>query len=157
VLTMPGDRRDEDIAEVAGLAAGLFDHYILKRDDHPRGRSHDEVPRLIEAGLLRHGVGPERISLIVDEQQAVQAALEMAQPNDLLLVFGDNITRCWKQIIYFGRDPAGIAATAAAALPETAPPDDLPSLGDFGQLPEGAQLIRDERGVRLAREPEEAD
>jgi cyanophycin synthetase len=157
VLTMPGDRRDEDIAEVAGIAAGLFDHYILKRDDHPRGRSHDEVPRLIEAGLLRHGVGPERISLIVDEQQAVEAALEMAQPNDLLLVFGDNITRCWKQIIYFGRDPAGIAAAAAAALPEAAPPDDLPHLGDFGQLPEGAQLIRDERGVRLAREPEEAD
>jgi cyanophycin synthetase len=157
VLTMPGDRRDEDIAEVAGIAAGLFDHYILKRDDHPRGRSHDEVPRLIEAGLLRHGVGPERISLIVDEQQAVEAALEMAQPNDLLLVFGDNITRCWKQIIYFGRDPAAIAAAAAAALPEAAPPDDLPPLGDFGPLPEGAQLIRDERGVRLAREPEEAD
>jgi cyanophycin synthetase len=157
VLTMPGDRRDEDIAEVAGITAGLFDHYLLKRDDHPRGRGHDEVPRLIEAGLLKHGVGPERITVIVDEQQAVQTALEMAQPNDLLLVFGDNISRCWKQIIYFGRDPSGIAAAATAALPEAALPDDLPPLVDLGQLPEGVQLIRDERGVRLAREPEEAD
>jgi cyanophycin synthetase len=87
----------------------------------------------------------------------VQTALEMAQPNDLLLVFGDNISRCWKQIIYFGRDPSGIAAAATAALPEAAPPDDLPPLVDLGQLPEGVQLIRDERGVRLAREPEEAD
>jgi hypothetical protein len=37
------------------------------------------------------------------------------------------------------------------------PPDELPPLDDFGQMSEGAALIRDERGVRLAREPEEAD
>ena len=30
----------------------------------------------------------------------------MAEPNDLVLIFADNVTRCWKQIIYFGRDPS---------------------------------------------------
>jgi hypothetical protein len=37
------------------------------------------------------------------------------------------------------------------------PPDDLPPLDDLGRLPLGGNLIRDERGVRLARDPEEAD
>ena len=82
----------------------------------------------------------------------------MAQPNDLLLIFGDNITRCWKQIIYFGRDPAaGEPVSPTKPAEPVAPPDDLPPLGEFVQLTDGAQLIRDERGVRLAREPEEAD
>jgi cyanophycin synthetase len=145
VLTMPGDRRDEDIADVAAIAAGHF------------GRKPDEVPKLLEAGLLAHGVEPAQITRMDDEPAAVQAALELAQPNDLLLIFGDNITRCWKQIIYFGRDPAAGDPGGPAKAAEPVAPDDLPPLGDFAQMPDGAQLIRDERGVRLARDPEEAD
>lgn len=157
VLTMPGDRRDADIEEVAGIAAGVFDRYILRRDDHPRGRGHDEVPRLIERTLLAKGVAPEAIRVIVDEQEAVQTALETAEPNDLVLIFGDNVTRCWKQIIYFGRDRTTVGEEAAAAPAEPPPPEHLPVLDDLAELPGGARLIKDERGVRLAREPEEAD
>ena len=156
-LTMPGDRRDEDIAEVAKIAAETrFDHYVVKRDDNPRGRKPDEVPKLLEAGLLANGVTPAQITMIQDEQEAVQGIMGMAEPNDLVLIFADNVTRCWKQIIYFGRDPAAVAA-APSAPAEPLPPDDLPPLEDLGQLPAGATLIRDERGVRLARDPEESD
>ena len=38
VITLPGDRRDEDIAEIGRIAAGTFDHYICRRDDNLRGR-----------------------------------------------------------------------------------------------------------------------
>ena len=156
-LTMPGDRRDQDITEGAAIAAAArFDRYVVKRDDNPRGRTPDEVPKLLEAGLIAGGVAPGLITIIPDEQAAVQAILEMAEPNDLVLVFADNVTRCWKQIIYFGRDPSATTPTPTATA-EPAPPDDLPPLADLGHLPLGATLIRDERGVRLAREPEEAD
>ena len=66
--------RDEDIAEVAKIAAETrFDHYVVKRDDNPRGRKPDEVPKLLEAGLLANGVTPAQITMIQDEQEAVQA------------------------------------------------------------------------------------
>ena len=29
----------------------------------------------------------------------------MAEPEDLVIIFGDDIARCWKQIIYFNRTP----------------------------------------------------
>ena len=45
------------VQQVASIAAGDFDHYILKRDDNPRGRKPDEVPKLLEAGLLAGGDG----------------------------------------------------------------------------------------------------
>jgi cyanophycin synthetase len=102
-------------------------------------------------------VGPEQITIIPDEQEAVQTILETAEPNDLVLVFADNVTRCWKQIIYFGRDPSAAPPTAPLETVAPVPPDELPPLEDFGRLPEGAAVIRDERGVRLARDPEEAD
>ena len=38
VLSAPGDRRDEDIREIAEAAAGVFDYYICRADDNRRGR-----------------------------------------------------------------------------------------------------------------------
>jgi cyanophycin synthetase len=150
VLTAPGDRRDEDLAEIARIAAGVFDHYILRRDDNLRGRGPDEVPTKLAALLEGHGVGADKVTIIPDEQEAIAAALAMARPLDLLLIFGDNITRCWKQIIYFKRE--GDAQTAA-----TAPlPLALEAGAELASL-EGSTLIRDERGVRMAREVETAD
>jgi len=149
VLTAPGDRRDEDLAEIARIAAGVFDHYILRRDDNLRGRGPDEVPTRLAALLAGHGVGADKVTIIPDEQEAIAAALAMARPLDLLLIFGDNITRCWKQIIYFKREGDAPAASTAP------PPLSLEAGAETAAL-EG-NLIRDERGVRMAREVETAD
>ena len=43
----------------------------------------------------------DAISIIPDEQEAIDAALSMGQPGDLLLMFADALTRSWKQIIKF--------------------------------------------------------
>ncbi|MFT5483838.1 MAG: cyanophycin synthetase, partial [Halieaceae bacterium] len=104
VFSMPGDRRDEDILESAQLLAGHFDHYICKADDNRRGRGDDEVPTLLSAGLIGKGVDSAHVQIIPSEQDAIAAALEMASEGDLLIIFGDNITRCWKQIVYHGGD-----------------------------------------------------
>ena len=52
VLAAPGDRRDEDIADIGRIAAGQFDRYILRRDDSLRGRKPEEVPHLLRDALL---------------------------------------------------------------------------------------------------------
>src|SRR3546814_12004981 len=85
----PGDGRDEDWLAIAAAVAGKFDHYIARRDDALRGRDGDEVPRIIADALRGLGVAEEAISIIPDEQQAVDAALRMGQPGDLVLVFAD--------------------------------------------------------------------
>ena len=81
----------------------------------------------------------------------------MAEPNDLVLIFADNVTRCWKQIIYFGRDPAAGALAALDSRPSPWHRTICRRSRIWPSCPLGATLIRDERGVRLARDPEEAD
>ncbi len=161
VLSAPGDRRDEDIREIATHCAGIFDHYICRRDDRTRGRDDDEVPRMLRETLLESGVEESAIEVIESEAEAVDRALRTAETGDLLLIFGDDIQRCWRQITGYSAEeaaptsevpvdessPARTAPTRTAPTPAPARPP-LPEAA----LGAGEQLIRDERGVRLARE-----
>ncbi|MDP6930261.1 MAG: cyanophycin synthetase, partial [Planctomycetota bacterium] len=149
VLAAPGDRRDEDIKEIGRICAGNFDHYICRRDDSLRGRAADEVPALLRAALLEHGVPEEQIEIIEDEAEAVDAVLAKAQTDDLALIFGDRIARCWEQITEFHCDteiPRGDSTT------RTDPPETslAPDLDLHNQ-----SLVHDDRGVHLARQDDE--
>ncbi len=152
VAAMPGDRRDEDIAAAARELAGHFDHYFLKPDDDRRGRGPMEVPEMLRAVLLENGVTEAQITMMPDESTAIDTALAAAAPNDLLVVFADELARSWKQIIYFKKTEREAIASAAPVRVER------PKVGFEELLAGGDQLIRDERGVRLARGAgEEAD
>jgi len=152
VMSAPGDRRDEDIIEVAKNTAGCFEHYFCKADDDRRGRAADEVPQMQKQALIEAGVSESQISIIPDEEQAVETALARAEPGDLLVIFGDNIIRCWKQITRFNNaddKPMDTEIMTKQTSNATTP--------DPYELDPGMRLIRDEKGVRLAREEEESD
>jgi cyanophycin synthetase len=148
VLAAPGDRRDEDIKEVATNAGGHFDHYICRRDDSPRGRGPSEVPEMLRDALIDAGVAEDAIQVIPSEAESVDAALRMGQSDDLILIFGDALTRTWNQITQFR--PNSDSPAVEAPLDEIAAIElpDLPS--DDVQL--GGKVMRDERGVFLAPE-----
>jgi cyanophycin synthetase len=151
VLAGPGDRRDEDLVAIAEAVAGRFDHYICRRDDSLRGRADDEVPRIQAKALQARGVPMEAISIIPDEQQAIDAALRMGRQGDLLLVFADALTRSWKQVIKFRPEGAPEPRPVAAAAPPTLVASAVEERPGFSL--EGT--VRDERGIRLARETED--
>ncbi len=151
VLSAPGDRRDEDIQEIGRIAAGHFDYFVCRSDDNPRGRQPDEVPRMLAAALEKAGVDEASITVIPDEQDAIDAALAMASAGDLVLIFGDNVKRCWKQIIYFD-------AKAQKQKPQEIKKTRMVPAEEPGfAMDADVTLISDERGVRIAREPEAED
>jgi cyanophycin synthetase len=145
VLSAPGDRRDQDIQEIADIAAGHFDHFICRCDDHRRGRGPDEVAQMLKARLIEKGVSEDRIDVIPDESASIEHALNLAAPGDLVLVLADKIKRSWKQIVQFN---PRISHAPAVRRPETIV---VPDIEGFS-LDENIALISDERGVRIARE-----
>ena len=149
VMAGPGDRRDQDLIEIAGAVAGKFDHYICRRDDSLRGRDGDEVPRILAQALQAAGVTKAAITIIPDEQEAIDAGLRMGKPGDLLVIFADALTRSWKQIIRFQPD---------GAMPKASKPAEVPTLEtnlDAQLVAAMEGVVRDERGLRFERE--EAD
>ncbi|HEX5634893.1 MAG TPA: cyanophycin synthetase [Gemmatimonadales bacterium] len=147
VVAAPGDRRDEDIRNIAKICAGKFDHYICRRDDNPRGRAPDEVPCMLRDTLLAEGVPADRVQMIPDEQESIAAALAMGRPNDVLLIFVDAVSRSWKQVTNFTPEAAPAAEKPRAAFVEV-PPVPEPVILE-------GELVRDERGVRLARDTDD--
>lgn len=145
VLSIPGDRRDVDVADAARTLSGHFDHYICKADDDRRKRGDDEIPQMFRAEFLKNGISEDQISVIPNEEAAVAASLEMAQPGDLVIIFGDSSARCWKQIIYFNAPDKSEPATPSSAGLQSAVP--------FEEMIDGdSSMVRDARGVRLARD-----
>jgi len=158
VLAAPGDRRNEDIVEMAKIVgeSRAFAHVFLKRDDDPRGRGPSEIPDLMRASLLAAGYHDERITIIPDERECVDAALRFCGRDDLLLIFGDAISRCWKQVTKFH---PGERTEIPKVKREAAPALDAEVAGAFSGAPAEASafgdIIEDARGVRLARESED--
>jgi cyanophycin synthetase len=146
VLSAPGDRRDQDIREIAEIAAGHFDYYICRCDDNRRGRATEEVAIMLKNSLLEKGVTADKIEIITDEQEATSHALEISAAGDLVLVLADNIKRTWKQIIYFNS-----GARIEDAARKAPPAIDLPQVDGFN-FDDNIAIISDERGVRIARE-----
>jgi len=146
VLAAPGDRRDEDIQEIAEIASTHFDHFVCRCDDNRRGRGHDEVANMLRDKLKQCGIDESAIDVVVDEQKATQHALEMAEPGDLLLVLGDNVKRSWKQIIYFNSGSENEVAETTSNVNDEIPPEAGFTFAD------DLEIISDERGVRIARE-----
>ncbi len=147
VASCPGDRRDEDVSESCEVLAGHYDHYFLKADDNRRGRAHDEIPLMMKAALMENGVSEDAITVVPDEVDAIDAALNAAKADDLLVVIGDNVTRSWKQIINFGDGRQKDRSSASDGPLMATAYEDL--------IDDNQQLIRDERGVRLARDDDE--
>jgi cyanophycin synthetase len=144
VLAAPGDRRDEDVRAIAKICAGRFDHYICRRDDSLRGRRPDEIPCMLHETLLAEGVPAERAQMIPDEVEAIDAALGMGRPGDVLLVFVDAISRGWKQVTHFQPEAGMVTEKPRVAYVEVpAAPEPMVLEGE---------LVRDERGVRIARD-----
>ncbi|HPW32519.1 MAG TPA: cyanophycin synthetase [Arenimonas sp.] len=149
VLAGPGDRRNEDLVAIADAVAGRFDHYICRRDDGLRGRDGDEVPRIQARALKDKGVPDSAISIIPDEQEAIDAALRMGQPGDLMLIFADALVRSWKQIIKFRPEGAAPERVPVAAVPVS---ETIAEDNSFAMM-EG--ISRDERGIFISRESDD--
>jgi cyanophycin synthetase len=152
VISVPGDRRDEDIRDSVAACLPHFTHFVCKADSNRRGRGDDEIPQLIRSYLLELGVDDSNITVIADEEPAVDHALSIADAGDLVVITADDLQRTWKQIINLNSDTQENKKT----IPGTKV--FVPERAKRYVLDQDEELIIDERGVRLARsEPEDGD
>jgi UDP-N-acetylmuramyl tripeptide synthase len=86
LLGHAGNRKDEDVQELARVAAEFHpDLIVIKEDEaHLRGRSAGDVPRIIRTELLRLGLPDAALPMRSSELDAARCALEWARPGDVL-------------------------------------------------------------------------
>jgi cyanophycin synthetase len=133
-ITLPGDRRDDLVAESAQAVASWFGTVVVYEDEDRRGREPGEMRDLIAAAMRT--IRPEvHVTFADGPAGALRAAIDLAAGGPVLF-------------LYEKLDPALAALEALGATPW--PEEDL--MGDLEGEP-----IEDISPAELASDPEEPD
>ena len=98
VLDAVGDRRDEDIVQLARISARFSDYIIIYEDKDLRGRKSGEIAGLLQRGLLDAGYPSSKMEEILDEWQAIDRALALAEPRNLVIYMTGRVRKAIKYI-----------------------------------------------------------
>lgn len=101
MVTVPGDRRDEDIREMGEVAAMTFDEVVFREDPSRRGRAEGEIITLLVEGARRAGIDERRIHRVADELAAATACMAMARPGDLVILTPTEVEAMWKHVLAY--------------------------------------------------------
>jgi cyanophycin synthetase len=98
MVSTPGDRRDEDIREIGGIAAGIFDLLVFRELPDGRGREPGDVLALLEEGARAAGADDARIVIVPDEFAAASTALALARPDDIVALMPSDVDGIWRLV-----------------------------------------------------------
>ncbi|HUO81009.1 MAG TPA: Mur ligase family protein [Steroidobacteraceae bacterium] len=86
LLGHAGNRRDEDIEELARVAASFRPQLVVIKENeaHLRGRAPGEIPAILRAELVRAGLAEDALPVCPTELEAARRALAWARPGDVL-------------------------------------------------------------------------
>jgi len=93
--------RDRAKRYLMGQVSGRLADYTVITAEDPRTEELTEICREIERGV-REFVGSDRYTIIPDRSEAIQAAVDMARPGDVVAAFGKGHERsmCFGEIEY---------------------------------------------------------
>lgn len=100
IIAGVGDRRDEDTIDLGEEAARSFDEIIIRQDKHLRGRTSEEIVDLLRQGI--ESVSKEKkITVILDETEAIDYAISHAQNGDFITIISDVIPNALDRVKYW--------------------------------------------------------
>jgi len=88
IIGCAGDRRDDDIRLMGKYAAEIFDEIIIRHDKDGRGRTHEQLTRLIMDGIQDVKPGM-KVEIISDEAEALCHAIDHAAKGSFIVVSSD--------------------------------------------------------------------
>jgi cyanophycin synthetase len=83
-----GDRREEDNKEIGRIAGQMFDEIIIRQDKHLRGKTEQELIKMVKDGILKD-FPDKKITVIPSEKEAIHYAVDNAIDGTLIVLCSD--------------------------------------------------------------------
>lgn len=90
IVGIPGDRQDSMALKIGNICAEYMDYIYIKEDEDRRGRNPNEIASLIKQGIEGHNSGKAH-EVCLDEIKALKSALDKCGPEDVIIVFYENM------------------------------------------------------------------
>ncbi len=122
------------LSKSAGSRWRSFDRVVFREGPDGRGRPRGQVLTLLEKGAQQAGASPGRFESILEERDAVDRCLSLAEPGDLVVLFPTRIDAVYQQVRAFSPAPIGqpcrcMTATGRSSVhggARSIPPEDRP-------------------------------
>ncbi|MGZ3884592.1 MAG: cyanophycin synthetase [Bacteroidia bacterium] len=93
IITGVGDRRDEDIRNLGSIAAQIFDEIIIRHDADMRGRTQEELTRLLMEGISKVKQSMP-VAVVSKEEDAIRYAIDIAKKGSFIVTCTDSVKGC---------------------------------------------------------------
>jgi cyanophycin synthetase len=90
VLNGTGDRRDDDIREFAKIIADNFDRIVIRRGHYLRGRTDEEMFKLLQEGIAQSENEPQ-VRVIPESRDAIHHAIKNGRKGELVVTLADRV------------------------------------------------------------------
>lgn len=91
LISGTGDRRDDDLRELGRIAATMFDHIVLRQENHTRGRTKENIIGLMTEGMLE--VKPDISYEVIAHSnvKSVEYVIGLATPGAFITTLSDAV------------------------------------------------------------------
>lgn len=83
-----GGDRDRTKRPIMGAVAGELADYAIVTSDNPRTENPEQIAQAVMKGVLETRMKPSQCSMLVDRREAIEQAMMLAGPGDLVLIAG---------------------------------------------------------------------
>ena len=90
IIAGVGDRREEDPNEIGSIAAEMFDEIIIRQDKRLRGRTEEELIKMLNDGIQMKDPN-KKTTIIPSEKEAITYAVNNAKKGSLIILCSDVI------------------------------------------------------------------
>jgi cyanophycin synthetase len=90
IIAGVGDRREEDTNQIGSIAAEMFDEIIIRQDKRLRGRTEQELIKMLNDGIQMKDPN-KKTTIIPSEKEAITFAVKNAVKGSLIVLCSDVI------------------------------------------------------------------
>ena len=110
LITLPGDRRDDDLRATMAETQAFADEYVLYETIDRRGRALGDIPRFLHEALPPDAV----CDFALDQAEAIRKGWQRVEPGDRLILIADLVDEALQAV---GAAPEEFEAEASCAAP----------------------------------------
>jgi cyanophycin synthetase len=105
IIAGVGDRREEDTNEIGSIAAEMFDEIIIRQDKRLRGRTEQELIKMLNDGIQKKDPN-KKTTIIPSEKEAIKYAVKNAVKGSLIILCSDVIPDALDLVKHFKEQEA---------------------------------------------------
>ena len=117
MVSIPGDRRDQDLLAMGALASAIFDEIMFREAPDGRGRPAGSINALMVEGAIAAGKAPHHVHQLRNEEEATDECLRRAQPGDLVVLMPTDVEGIWQRVTAFAEAPSPFAHIIGTEFP----------------------------------------